>query len=64
VKDAVEWIGIANMCAKVHVLPNPGGLFQQHPLHIAKLERIYEAQAKVDEDEQKNMESKRRLEEM
>jgi hypothetical protein len=51
------------MCAKVHVLPNAGGLFQQHPLHVAKLEKVYEAQAVVDEDDRKKQDSKRRLEE-
>lgn len=39
------------MCAKVNVLPNAGGLFQQDPAHVRRLEIVYETQALIQNEE-------------
>jgi hypothetical protein len=35
----------------VGALPNPGGIFQQIPSHIRKLEKVYQARNKFQSDD-------------
>jgi hypothetical protein len=41
-------MGIAHLCERLGCLPHPGGLFDQDPRHIRRLEKVYEAQGEHD----------------
>jgi hypothetical protein len=48
---AVEWIRIAYMCRKVRCLPDAGGIFDQDPLHLMRLQVVFEEFDKKEQDD-------------
>ena len=46
------------MCEKLGCLPRPGGLFDQDPMHVRRLEKIYEAQARYEQMELEKVRNK------
>lgn len=50
VLDAIRWLEIATLCDRFHVLPNPGGLFQQDESHLMRLRVALTAVDKHDEE--------------
>lgn len=60
--EVTTWVNIAALCQKLNVLPDPGGVFQQHPKTVRRLLSVYAAMAQVEERERKRqeMEAKRK----
>ena len=58
----IQWVNIAFMCETVGCLPNPGGLFQQHPDDVKRLEQVFKAKKQYEVDQHDKRDPRRKSE--